>query len=400
LNKDYEKISFLLIVPYTIPQYSGSGLNAFNFARFLSREGIKVTLLSFNRNLKSLRKEWIDNVFIRRLLYLNQNLVFKILSLIFIIPFYISYILRNKIILIYGGHIIGYEIIILLAKWLGRKIIFQSLLIDADDVETIINNKPKFLRDFYKRLFNRIDIYHSINSNFTKRFSDILGKTNSILEMPQGVDVSVFKPVSDEMRLFTRNQFCIPEKSYVLLSVGFMIPRKGFSGLFDALKNLDIPFTFIIAGEFNFPKDHFLYRYANSASELVEKGKKLLEDKLILAGPVRDIQKYYNVADIVLFNSIQEGLPNSLLEAMSCGIPIVTRDIPGLEGFILKNGENCLIFNDENELKDRIHYLYENREITTKIGFTAIREIQQKASFQLVLSSYYQRLFMTRIESK
>ena len=395
MNKDYEKISFLLIVPYTIPQYSGSGLNAFNFARFLSREGIKVTLLSFNRNMKLLRKEWIDNVFIRRILYFNQNLVYKILSLIFIIPLYIAYIFKNKIILIYGGHIIGYEIIILITKWLDKKIIFQSLLIDADDVETIINNKPKFLSDFYKRLFNRIDIYHSINSNFTKRFREILGETNTILEMPQGVDISVFKTVSDEMRFLAKNQLCIPEKSYVLFSVGFMIPRKGFSGLFDALKNLNIPYIYIIAGEFDFPKGHFLYQYSNSASELVKKGKRLLGDKLILAGPVRDIQKYYNAADVVIFSSVQEGLPNSLLEAMSCGIPVVTKDIPGLEGLILRNGENCLIFNDGNELKDHIHYLYKNRDIATKIGFTAIREIQQKASFQIVLSSYYQRLFMT-----
>jgi glycosyltransferase involved in cell wall biosynthesis len=400
LNKDYEKISFLLIVPYTIPQYSGSGLNAFNFARFLSREGIKVTLLSFNRNMKSLRKEWIENVYIRRILYFNKNLLLKILSLVIIIPLYGLYILSNDIILIYGGHVIGYEIIILLGKLLKKKIIFQSLLYSTDDIETIIKNKPKFLSEIYIKLFSQVDIYHSINSDFSDKFRKILNKSNSLLEMPQGVDIKIFKSVSDEMRLSARNQLCIPEKSYVLLSVGFMIQRKGFSGVFDSLKNLDIQFIYIIAGEFDFPNGHFLYQYSNSASELVEKGKRLLGDKLILAGPVRDIQKYYSAADVVLFNSFQEGLPNSLLEAMSCGIPVVIRNIPGLEGFILKDEKNCLIFNDENEMKNHIQYLYDNKDIGKKLVSTAMREIQQNATFQVVLSNYFKRLFLTEVESK
>jgi len=398
LKQRRKKISFLLVVPYTIPEYSGSGMNAFNFARFLTIEGIKVTLLTFNRNMKYLRKEWIDNFLIRRILYFNLNLVSKILSLVFIIPVYIFYVARNKIILIYGGHIIGYELILLFARWFGRKTIFQSLLIDADDIETIILSKPEFLKKFYKKLFSRVDIYHSINSNFSSRFGNVLRKTDSILEMPQGVDIRVFNPASDDIRNFTRDQLGIPVKSWVMLSVGFMIPRKGFSGIFDVLKDLDIPYTYIIAGEFDFPKGHFLHPYERSSSELIQKGKELLGDKLILAGPVRDIQKYYQIADIVLFNSLQEGLPNSLLEAMSCGIPVVTRNIPGLEGFILNNNRNCFIFNDEIELKDRIHYLYKNKSKASKISSTSIQEIQQKASFQNVLSAYYQRLFTTGIE--
>ncbi len=400
MKKTNKKISFLLIVPYTIPQYSGSGINAFNFARFLAAEGIKVTLLTFNRNLRYSRKEWIDNILLRRILYFNKNLFSKILSLIFIIPVYISYIARNKIILIYGGHIICYEFILIIARWFNRKTIFQSLLIDADDIETIISNKPEFLRKFYKKLFSRVDVYHSINSTFSARYRKFIQKADSILEMPQGVDIRFFSPASDDIRHLTRNQLGIPGNIWVMLSVGFMIPRKGFSGILDALKDIDIPYIYIIAGEFDFPKGHFLYKYSKQASETVQKGKTLLGDKLILTGPVKDIQKYYQVADIMLFNSVQEGLPNSLLEAMACGIPVITRNIPGLEGFILNNGGNCYIFNNENELKDHIRFLYENKNEASEIVFTAIRDIQQKASFQKVLSAYYQRLFMTRIEQE
>lgn len=398
LNKGERKISFLLVVPYTIPQYSGSGINAFNFARFLSKEGINVTILTLNRNMRYSRKEWTDNIFIRRILYFNKNLFLKILSLFLIIPGYTLYITGHEIIMIYGGHLIGYEYILILARLLGKKIIFQSLLVDVDDVETIILNKPKCIRKFYKKLFSRVDIYHSINSIFSDRFRKNINQKETILEMPQGVDTVVFHPAADEIRINIKRKLGIPENNWIILSVGFLIPRKGFQAVFDSLKDLDIPYIYIIAGEFDFREKHFLYKYATEALEIVQKGKKLLGEKLILPGPTRDILEYFQVADIMLFNSIQEGLPNSLLEAMACGIPVVTRNIPGLEGFILKNGQNCFIFKNENELADLLRYLYVNRDVAREISSSAISDIRERASFQNVLSAYYQRLLRNRFE--
>jgi glycosyltransferase involved in cell wall biosynthesis len=241
-------------------------------------------------------------------------------------------------------------------------------------------------------LFAGVDIYHSINKIFSDRYKNLLGKEDSILESPQGVDIEIFNPADEKIKVVIKNQLGIPENVWVILSVGFMIPRKGFSGIFDLLKDIDIPYVYIIAGEYDFPRDHFLYRFAETATETIKKGKALLGRKLILAGPVKEIEKYYQVADIILFNSVQEGLPNCMLEAMACGVPILTRNIPGLESFILHNGENCLIFNNEKELGDQIQFLYSNKKKAREISAAAISDIRQKASFQNVLSGYYQQL--------
>jgi glycosyltransferase involved in cell wall biosynthesis len=180
--------------------------------------------------------------------------------------------------------------------------------------------------------------------------------------------------------------------------VGFMIPRKGFTGLFYALKDLEVPFKLIVIGEHDFSRNHFLSGFADSAKEIKKLGEKLLGKKLELTGPVKDIQKYYQAADVVLFNSVVEGLPNTLLEAMSCGIPIITRNIPGLEGFILKRNENCMIFKDENEMNDQIRCLYVNRNLGRYLGLAAIDYIRENADFQVILSSYSKRLIKVDIE--
>lgn len=47
------------------------------------------------------------------------------------------------------------------------------------------------------------------------------------------------------------------------------------------------------------------------------------------AGYREDMLDIYQIADIFLFPSYQEGLPMSLLEAMACGLPVVCSDIRG-----------------------------------------------------------------------
>ena len=114
-----------MVVPYTVPDYSGSGINAFQFARFLRMEGERTTLLTFNRNLKLKAKEIIDGVLLKRIPYFNRNMLTKILSMFIIFPAYLVNILRHDIILIYGAHVIGYQLIILCGKFFRKEIIFR-----------------------------------------------------------------------------------------------------------------------------------------------------------------------------------------------------------------------------------------------------------------------------------
>lgn len=58
----------------------------------------------------------------------------------------------------------------------------------------------------------------------------------------------------------------------------------------------------------------------------------------------KDIKEVYQKADIFCLPSIFEGFPNVVCEAMSCGLPIVCSDVCD-NGYIVKNGENGLLFN-------------------------------------------------------
>ena len=66
--------------------------------------------------------------------------------------------------------------------------------------------------------------------------------------------------------------------------------------------------------------------------------------------------KYYNAADIYLMPTLRiEGLPFVLLEAMSCGKPVVASRIGGNPSLV-KHGENGFLI-EPGDIKRLVHYL-------------------------------------------
>lgn len=125
-----------------------------------------------------------------------------------------------------------------------------------------------------------------------------------------GVDLELFQPT---VRPATRST--VTE----LLSVGYLIERKGHHLVIEALAHLpDCRLTIVGDG----PERHQL---ENLAAQLG------VADRVIFAGslPHEQLPTYYNAADILVLASSREGWANVLLEAMACGTPVVATRIWG-----------------------------------------------------------------------
>lgn len=399
MNETKSSYRVLLIVPFTLPEYSGSGLNAFSFARFLSREGNRTRVLTLNRNIKRKRLEVIEDVALRRIAYFNRNTLTKILSLFLIFPAYIREIVHHDVIIIYGAHLIGYQLLICWSRIFGKKVVFQSLLLGEDDMETLILKHKGLLRQFSRYIFRRINLYHAINPQFEKKFRQYIGGGKPVLVNPQGYDPDYFHPVSRNLRDELRNNLGISPDSLIILSVGFIIPRKGYKELLSLLSEVDLDFQMYLIGEFRFSNDHFLTAHSGEADQIIEFGKKVLGDKLVLTGPVNCVHEYLQLADIFILNSQQEGLPNVILEAMACGCAVICRDLPGFNGYVLNHGKTGLIYRDNEELKSEILQLGTNPEIREGLGRNAAEFISDIAAFKIVWNKLLKLLYQPREQS-
>lgn len=90
-----------------------------------------------------------------------------------------------------------------------------------------------------------------------------------------------------------------------------------------------------------------------------------MNEYTFIEGSVHDVGNYYSSAKLLVHSSYYEGLPTVLLEAMSCGLPVVATDSPPGVREILGNNEFGLICNikDSKNMSNQILKMYEDKEL-------------------------------------
>ena len=381
----------LILTSYTVPDYAGGGRNAWRFASYLNRIGNPNRILTLNRNLRYKKKEIINGVIIRRLPYFNANHITKLISyLFFVCPGYIYHVLMSDYIYIIGANIIGYQGFIWLGFLAGKTIVFRSSLLGFDDINSLLGeSRSKFI--FQHTTLARVHIYLSINPYFTKSYEESGIHLKKVIERSQGVDSDLFQPVSLEQNKLLRKKHSIPSDTFLVLSVGHIIKRKGFDKIVEYLSKIGLDFLYLIAGETDYGYGHFMSDYSNETRALIESSKSILGERLRLSGPVDDIVELYQMADVYLLGSYNEGTPNVLLEAMSCGLPVICRNLEGISNFLIFPGKNGYLFNDYESFKSVILKLYQDVDICNDFGRFSRAIIEKDHSFEKLYQIVFQK---------
>jgi len=139
-----------------------------------------------------------------------------------------------------------------------------------------------------------------------------------------GVDTDVFYPVD---RNQARTRLGLPVGSRLLISVGALVERKGFHRVIECLPELCREFPdllYLIVGGSS-PEGDCGDRLRALASRLgVERHVRFLG----VISP-RDLGAVLSAADVFVLATSNEGWANVFLEAMACGLPVVTTDVGG-----------------------------------------------------------------------
>lgn len=99
-----------------------------------------------------------------------------------------------------------------------------------------------------------------------------------------------------------------------------------------------------------------------------------LDSSFRFYGNVDDVKREYLNSSVFCLTSEYEGFCLVLLEAMSCGLPVVAFDVPGLcDGFI-QDGNNCLAadFGDVKQFADKLSCLLDDAELRLRLRNSAL----------------------------
>ena len=143
------------------------------------------------------------------------------------------------------------------------------------------------------------------------------------------VDGAVFHPgLRAEMRSAVRQQLALPQEAPVMLHVGSGFERKGVAALLEALAAArSRPFAVIVG------RDKRSSAYQAKARRLGIAGR------VRFVGSVSDVRPYYASADGFVLATLYDPQPNAALEAMACGLPVVTTPTCGAAE-LLREGES------------------------------------------------------------
>lgn len=114
------------------------------------------------------------------------------------------------------------------------------------------------------------------------------------------------------------------------------------------------------------------------------------------------LAKYFSAVDVFLFTSLAENFPLVILEAMACGVPIVSFDVGGVkEAMIHKENGYIAEYKDINDLINGIEYIFKlNKEEQKKISINSRKRIENNYTLDIMTDNYlklYKRLLNEQI---
>lgn len=322
-----------------------------------------------------------------KLIRLTNELIKHFISFV---PF-VFFLLRKRIEIVHCHLISPYTILaVTIGKLLGRKTIIK--MGGAREIEFLEGYYGHYLYKFL--LKNFIDYAVAISEECYNNLIAFGVREEKIIRIPNGVDKDKFSVKGDSYREKIKNElvpwFDGSEKIItVVASIQF---RKGIDILVEAFRGAasKIPsLRLLIVGR---PSNNY-----ETVKNLVEKYE--LSKKVYFAGETSDVQQFLSVTDVYVSSARPraEGLSNSLLEAMSMGLPVVATRVSGSMD-VIRDSENGLLVNteDPDALQDAIVKVFQNEDMAKRMGQEARETILASYSLDRVVEKYenlYKKMF-------
>lgn len=222
------------------------------------------------------------------------------------------------------------------------------------------------------KLFSISNSITTVSYSVVEELKDYGLESEKITVLGNGVNEKIFFPI------FTPNNKYRNGQKYVLYT-GILRARKG---LFDLVKcaklvsDVKPDVRFIICG-----KGPFLRKLEKEVRE------QRMQSQIELLGFVKreELIKLYQNATLHVVPSHYEGLPTVLLEAMSCGLPVVATDVCGNKE-VISSGVNGFLVPPKSPkaMADVILWLLENGPVRERVGKAARKTIEERYTWDRI----------------
>jgi len=197
--------------------------------------------------------------------------------------------------------------------------------------------------------------------------------------IPNGVDGQHFQPLPPNPELANR----LGLQGKVLGFAGEGRAKKGLAVLLLAMQEIDARLrvlgeqaSLLLVGGVRSGEDRDLYKVFRKQHPALN---------IVLTGfvPLGEMPGYYNLMDVLLMPSLHDGLPNALLEAMACGLPVAAARAGGIPDALTDGLNGRLVEPGEvSGLVEIVSDLLENPEVCRQLGQAARQTVLSQFSLE------------------
>jgi glycosyltransferase involved in cell wall biosynthesis len=195
--------------------------------------------------------------------------------------------------------------------------------------------------------------------------------------IPYGIDLNVFQPGD---RAMARAELGLSGNAYLILFVAAGIKRNPFKDI-DTLRA-----AIALIGE-RAPGKEVVGLAVGEASAPETLGRAQLH----FAGPQdqADLVRYYQAADVYLHAARADTFPNTVLEALACGVPVVASDVGGIGEQVIEGETGRLVpAGDAHAMAAAVLPYLENKELQNATGEMGACDARSRFSLKRQADEY------------
>lgn len=269
------------------------------------------------------------------------------------------------------------------AVFAGRYLGSCALIHSEHGMESYSSVEPRRRRWLRRLAYQLADQVLAVSYHLRDHHAERTGfPANRIAVIHNGVDTALFQPRPAE-RMRMRARLGIGAEEFCIGTVGRLEPIKDILTLLRAAAecSYSLNWRVVIAGE---------------GSELPAlqdflRNQPAMRSRFSFLGEIQHVPDFLNSLDVYVLPSLYEGISNSLLEAMSTGLPVVASAVGGNTEVVL-DGDSGLLFpvSQPLALAERLKLLYESNQLRERLGLNAIQRVREHFSLESMVSRYEQ----------
>jgi len=380
-----KSLRILMITPFFSPNIGGVETHLGDLCKYLQKRGHKIFVITYQpltTKLKAQGLELKQNMIIRRIGWFGHNLFhrlepYPLLEFIYLTPMLLGYSLffffryRNEVDVIHAHGLNAAFVAKVVTKAFNKRSIVT--------IHAVYNlhDRP-FLAKMFRWVLSSSDVVLA-TSEKTKENLLVNGlPKNKIRVFIHWMDQDLFRPLD---RRNCKKKLGL-ENKFMALFVGRFIEKKGVRVLLDVTSKVD--------------SDDTVFVFIGDGPLVDEIKRKALETKNIAfveSASQNSLVEYYNAADVLIVPSLyEEPLGRVILEALSCGTPVIASNVGGIPE-IINSSVGVLINPCTRDIARQIQYFYGNPSELMKLAKNCrkyIRERFSEKNARIIEESYWQ----------